>query len=120
MPGINFIDTANVYSDGASEIITGQALKNLKVPRENLVVTTKILGETSTKGANSRSASRYHIIDSVKASLKRLQLDHVDLYQIHGFDPARRSRKLCARSTIWCSTATCAISACQTGRRGRS
>ena len=86
--GINFIDTADVYSDGASEIITGQALKNLKVPRENVVVATKILGETGTKSANSRGASRYHIIDGVKASLKRLQLDHVDLYQIHGFDPA--------------------------------
>jgi aryl-alcohol dehydrogenase-like predicted oxidoreductase len=86
--GINFIDTANVYSDGASEIITGQALKNLNVPRENVVVATKFLGESGTKGTNSRGASRYHIIDAVKASLKRLQLDHIDLYQIHGFDPA--------------------------------
>jgi aryl-alcohol dehydrogenase-like predicted oxidoreductase len=86
--GINFIDTADVYSDGLSETITGQALKNLKVPRENVVVATKIHGETGTKGVNSRGASRYHIIDGVKASLQRLQLDHVDLYQIHGFDPA--------------------------------
>jgi aryl-alcohol dehydrogenase-like predicted oxidoreductase len=86
--GINFIDTADVYADGQSEVITGQALRNLKVPRENVVVATKILGETGTKGTNSRGASRYHIIDGVKASLQRLQLDHVDLYQIHGFDPA--------------------------------
>jgi aryl-alcohol dehydrogenase-like predicted oxidoreductase len=86
--GINFIDTADVYADGQSEIITGQALKNLKVPRENVVVATKIHGETGTKSVNSRGGSRYHIIDGVKASLKRLQLDHVDLYQIHGFDPA--------------------------------
>ncbi|CAN7570812.1 aldo/keto reductase [Caballeronia sp. LjRoot31] len=86
--GINFIDTADVYADGTSEVITGQALKNLKVPRENVVVATKIHGETGTKGINSRGASRYHIIDGVKASLKRLQLDHIDLYQLHGFDTA--------------------------------
>jgi aryl-alcohol dehydrogenase-like predicted oxidoreductase len=86
--GINFIDTADVYADGQSEIITGQALKNLKVPRENVVVATKIHGETGTKSVNSRGGSRFHIMDGVKASLKRLQLDHVDLYQIHGFDPA--------------------------------
>jgi aryl-alcohol dehydrogenase-like predicted oxidoreductase len=86
--GINFIDTADVYSDGRSEIITGQALRNLQVPRENVVVATKVLGEVGTKGTNSRGMSRYHIMDGVKASLKRLQLDHIDLYQIHGFDPA--------------------------------
>lgn len=86
--GINFIDTANVYSDGRSEIITGQALKNLKVPRENVVVATKVFGETGTAGVNSRGSSRYHIINSVKDSLQRMQLDHIDLYQLHGFDPA--------------------------------
>jgi aryl-alcohol dehydrogenase-like predicted oxidoreductase len=53
-----------------------------------VVVATKIHGETGTKGINSRGASRYHIIDGVKASLKRLQLDHIDLYQLHGFDQA--------------------------------
>ncbi|MDM0043281.1 aldo/keto reductase [Variovorax dokdonensis] len=86
--GINFIDTADVYSEGVSEQITGQALRNLKVPRENVVVATKVYGETGTRAANSRGMSRYHIMDGVKASLKRLQLDHIDLYQIHGFDPA--------------------------------
>ncbi|RKQ39639.1 aldo/keto reductase [Enterobacter sp. R1(2018)] len=86
--GINFIDTANVYSEGRSEIITGQALKNLKVPRENVVVATKVFGETGTGATNSRGSSRYHIINSVKDSLQRLQLDHIDLYQLHGFDPA--------------------------------
>ncbi|VTU38383.1 aldo/keto reductase [Variovorax sp. RA8] len=86
--GINFIDTANVYADGRSEIMTGQALRNLQVPRENVVVATKVLGETGTKGPNSRGLSRYHILESVQASLKRLQLDHIDLYQVHGFDPA--------------------------------
>ncbi|SDV46667.1 aldo/keto reductase [Chitinasiproducens palmae] len=85
--GINFIDTADVYAEGRSEIITGQALRNLKVPRENVVVATKVFGPTGD-GTNSRGASRVHILDGVKASLRRLQLDHIDLYQIHGFDPA--------------------------------
>ncbi|MCY7315156.1 MAG: aldo/keto reductase [Rubrivivax sp.] len=85
--GINFIDTADVYAGGVSEQITGQALRNLKVPRENVVVATKVFGDTGS-GPNTRGASRGHILDSIKASLKRLQLDHVDLYQIHGFDPA--------------------------------
>ncbi|SKC96409.1 Predicted oxidoreductase [Burkholderia sp. YR290] len=85
--GINFIDTADAYAGGMSEQITGQALKNLKVPRENVVVATKVFNETGP-GPNSRGASRGHILDGVKASLKRLQLDHIDLYQIHGFDPA--------------------------------
>ncbi|MFH4077299.1 aldo/keto reductase, partial [Acinetobacter baumannii] len=84
----NFIDTANVYSEGRSEEITGQALKNLKIPRENVVVATKVFGETGTAGVNSRGSSRYHIMGSVKESLRRLQLDHIDLYQLHGFDPA--------------------------------
>jgi len=85
--GINFIDTADVYAGGVSETITGQALRNLKIPRESVVVATKVFGETGP-GANHRGNSRGHILDGVKASLKRLQLDHVDLYQIHGFDPA--------------------------------
>ncbi len=85
--GINFIDTADIYSAGLSEQITGQALKNLKVPRENVVVATKVFGDMGS-GANNRGASRGHIMDGVKASLRRLQLDHIDLYQIHGFDPA--------------------------------
>ena len=85
--GINFIDTADVYSEGMSEVMTGQALKNLKVPRDSFVLATKVLGETGSKGVNSAGASRFHIMDGVKASLKRLQLDHIDLYQIHGFDP---------------------------------
>src|SRR6202034_2817016 len=85
--GINFIDTADVYSQGLSEQITGLALKNLKVPRDRVVVATKVFGATA-ESANTRGASRYHIMDGIKASLKRLQLDHIDLYQIHGFDPA--------------------------------
>jgi aryl-alcohol dehydrogenase-like predicted oxidoreductase len=85
--GINFIDTADVYAGGMSEQITGQALKNLKIPRDRVVVATKVFGETGP-GPNSRGASRAHILDGIEASLKRLQLDYVDLYQIHGFDPA--------------------------------
>ena len=85
--GINFIDTADVYAGGVSEQITGQALKNLKIPRENVVVATKVFGETGP-GPNLRGLTRSHIVDGVKASLKRLQLDHIDLYQVHGFDPA--------------------------------
>jgi len=85
--GVNFIDTADVYSGGVSEQLTGQALKNLKIPRESVVVATKVFGETGP-GANARGASRGHIMDGIHASLRRLQLAHVDLYQIHGFDPA--------------------------------
>ncbi len=85
--GINFFDTADVYAHGVSEKITGQALKNLKVNREDVVIATKVFSEMGA-GPNARGASRAHILDGVKASLKRLQLDHIDLYQIHGFDPA--------------------------------
>jgi aryl-alcohol dehydrogenase-like predicted oxidoreductase len=92
--GINFIDTADVYSDtadvysaGLAEEITGQALRNLRVPRERVVVATKVYGATG-ESANNAGLSRLHIIDGVKASLRRLQLDHIDLYQVHGFDPA--------------------------------
>ena len=85
--GVNFLDTADVYSEGLSEQITGQAIRNLKVPRDEIVVATKVFGATG-KGPNARGNTRSHIIDGVKASLKRLQLDHIDLYQIHGFDPA--------------------------------
>ncbi len=86
--GINFIDTADVYSEGSSEIMTGQALKNLKVAREDVVVATKVFGETGTGGVNSRGLTRRHVEEGVKASLQRLQLDYIDLYQVHGFDPA--------------------------------
>ncbi|MDK2857082.1 MAG: hypothetical protein PWQ29_318 [Verrucomicrobiota bacterium] len=85
--GINFIDTADVYSNGISEVITGQALKNLKMKREDVILATKVFGETGP-GPNARGASRAHILDGVKASLKRLDLEYIDLYQIHAFDPA--------------------------------
>ncbi|PRX05016.1 UNVERIFIED_ORG: aryl-alcohol dehydrogenase-like predicted oxidoreductase [Martelella mediterranea] len=83
--GINFIDTANVYSEGLSEKITGQAIKNLGIPRDEVVIATKVFGGMG-EGPNSRGSSRYHIMEQVKNSLSRLQTDHIDLYQLHGFD----------------------------------
>lgn len=83
--GVNFIDTADVYSFGQSERRVGQALKNLDIPRKDVVLATKVFGEMGP-GPNDRGASRGHIMDSVRASLERLQTDHIDLYQIHGND----------------------------------
>ena len=83
--GVNFIDTADVYSFGGSERLLGQALKNLGVARKDVVLATKTFGEMGP-GPNDRGASRGHIMDSVQASLERLQTDHIDLYQIHGTD----------------------------------
>jgi aryl-alcohol dehydrogenase-like predicted oxidoreductase len=84
--GVNFIDTADVYSFGLSEKLLGQSLKNLGVKRSDVVIATKVFGDMG-RGPNDRGASRGHIMDGVKASLERLQLDHIDLYQIHGNDP---------------------------------
>jgi aryl-alcohol dehydrogenase-like predicted oxidoreductase len=83
--GINFIDTADVYSEGESEKILGQSLKNLNIPRTQVVIATKVFGRTGP-GRNDVGASRGHIMDAVDASLRRLQTDHIDLYQIHGND----------------------------------
>ena len=84
--GINFIDTANVYSLGKSEMLLGQALKTLGLPREQLIIATKSTG-TMDDSPNGLGQSRNHIFHQVDASLKRLQLDYIDLYQVHGFDP---------------------------------
>jgi len=84
--GINFIDTANVYSFGQSEALLGQAIKSLGLPRDQLVIATKATGAMD-QTPNGRGQSRYHLMNAVDASLKRLQMDHVDLYQIHGVDP---------------------------------
>jgi aryl-alcohol dehydrogenase-like predicted oxidoreductase len=83
--GVNFIDTADVYSFGNSEKLLGQALKNVGVPRKDVVIATKVYGVMGDK-PNDRGASRGHIMDSVEASLERLQTDHIDLYQIHATD----------------------------------
>jgi len=85
--GVNFIDTADVYSEGESEKLVGAALKSLKRPREQVVVATKVRGRVGP-GVNQVGLSAAHIHASIDGSLARLGLDHVDLYQIHGFDPA--------------------------------
>ncbi|HVY30919.1 MAG TPA: aldo/keto reductase [Polyangiaceae bacterium] len=84
--GVNFIDTADVYSEGESERLLGAALKSLARPREQVVVATKVRAPAG-KGVNQVGLSRAHIFASIDQSLSRLQLDHVDLYQIHGVDP---------------------------------
>ncbi len=82
--GVNFIDTANVYSFGESETLLGKALAGR--PRDSYVLATKVRGRMD-EDHNAVGLSRYHIMNSVEASLKRLNTDHIDLYQIHGFDP---------------------------------
>ena len=84
--GVNFIDTADVYSEGLSEEITGQAMKNSGRARSDIVLATKVYGSVGP-GRNDIGTSRGHIMDGVKASLKRLGTDYIDLYQIHGTDP---------------------------------
>jgi aryl-alcohol dehydrogenase-like predicted oxidoreductase len=84
--GINFIDTANVYSFGQSELCIGQAIRDLGLPRDELVIATKATG-IMNELPNGRGQSRYHLMNELDASLKRLQLDYIDLYQLHGFDP---------------------------------
>jgi aryl-alcohol dehydrogenase-like predicted oxidoreductase len=84
--GVNFIDTADVYSEGTSEQFTGRAIVNSGRKRTDVVLATKCLGSFGP-GPNDRGASRGHIMDAVQASLKRLGTDYIDLYQIHGIDP---------------------------------
>jgi len=83
--GINFIDTANVYSEGISEEMTGKAIRNLKLKRDDLVIATKVRGKMND-GPNGSGLTRKHILHEVEQSLKRLNIDYIDLYQIHGFD----------------------------------
>ena len=84
--GINFIDTANGYSEGLSEIMLGVALKKLEIARQQVVIATKVRIRMGP-GANQTGLSRLHIMDSVNDSLQRLQLSHIDLLYIHGVDP---------------------------------
>jgi aryl-alcohol dehydrogenase-like predicted oxidoreductase len=81
--GINFIDTADIYSEGESETILGKALGNR---RKDVVLATKVFGRMGP-GPNELGLSRGHIMQAVEDSLTRLGTDHIDLYQIHGFDP---------------------------------
>lgn len=82
--GINFFDTADMYSRGVSEEVLGRALQTF-LPRDELVIATKVFFPTGA-GQNDRGLSRKHIMDAIDASLNRLQLDYVDLYQIHRWD----------------------------------
>ncbi len=83
--GINFVDTADVYSAGRSEEILGESIRNLGA-RDRLVLATKAYGKMGS-GVNDAGLSRYHLVRACEASLRRLHTDRIDLYQIHGFDP---------------------------------
>lgn len=85
--GVNFFDTANVYGLGESETITGHAIKKLGIARDEMVIATKAYGVMNDKVVNAGGQSRYHLMHQLDASLQRLQLDHIDLYQLHGYDP---------------------------------
>jgi len=84
--GINFIDTANAYSEGLSETLLGESLKKLGISHQEVVIATKVRLRMGS-GANQIGLSRLHIMDSVNDSLKRLQVSHIDLLYIHGVDP---------------------------------
>jgi len=84
--GINLFDTANIYASGRSEEILGRSLHNLGVARDDVIVATKVFGAMGN-GPNRKGLSRRHIIAECRASLKRLGLDYIDLYQLHGYDP---------------------------------
>jgi len=84
--GINFIDTANVYSEGLAEELTGKSIRNLGINRDSLVIATKVRGQMGP-GPNDSGLTRKHILWQVDASLRRLGTDYIDLYQIHSFDP---------------------------------
>ncbi|WP_319591626.1 aldo/keto reductase [uncultured Draconibacterium sp.] len=83
--GINFIDTANIYSEGLSEQMTGQAIRDLGLKRDDLVIATKVRGQMG-EGPNEVGLSKKHILQQADESLARLGMDYIDLYQIHGFD----------------------------------
>jgi aryl-alcohol dehydrogenase-like predicted oxidoreductase len=83
--GVNFVDTADVYTNGESEKTLAQAIGNVGIARKDIVIATKAFGRTGP-GRNDVGASRGHIMDAVEASLKRLQTDYIDLYQIHAAD----------------------------------
>jgi aryl-alcohol dehydrogenase-like predicted oxidoreductase len=83
--GINFVDTADVYTNGESEKVLAQSIANLGIARKDVIIATKAYGRTGP-GRNDVGASRGHIMDAVDASLKRLRTDYIDLYQIHAAD----------------------------------
>jgi aryl-alcohol dehydrogenase-like predicted oxidoreductase len=83
--GINFIDTANAYSEGLSEIMLGKSLKDLAINRQHVVIAIKLRARMG-EGVNQVGLSRLHIADSVNEGLQRLSMDHIDLLYIHGVD----------------------------------
>jgi aryl-alcohol dehydrogenase-like predicted oxidoreductase len=83
--GVNFVDTADVYTNGESEKVLARAIANLGIARKDIVIATKAFGRTGS-GRNDVGASRGHILDAVEASLRRLNTDYIDLYQIHAAD----------------------------------
>ncbi len=85
--GINFFDTADVYSNGASEEVLGRALNDLNVDRDDVVIATKCFGGTHNRKRNRWGLSAKNVLASCDASLERLDTDYIDLYQIHRFDP---------------------------------
>jgi aryl-alcohol dehydrogenase-like predicted oxidoreductase len=98
--GVNFFDTADVYTEGESEKILGQSLKHLNIARKDVVIATKVYSRVGP-GRNDVGASRGHIMDGIEASLRRLQTDHIDLYQIHGNDAVTPVEEtLCALDTL--------------------
>lgn len=107
--GINFIDTANAYSEGLSEIMLGEALKKLGVPRQEVFIATKVRIRMGS-GANQVGLSRLHMMDSVNDSLKRMNLSHIDLLYIHGVDPITPLEETIGGLKMWCVQAKCAIS----------
>jgi aryl-alcohol dehydrogenase-like predicted oxidoreductase len=92
--GINFFDTADMYSVGESEVVTGNLLREFFPKRENVVVATKVFNPMSD-APNDRGLSRKHIMAAIDASLKRMKMDYVDLYQIHRFDKETPIEETC-------------------------
>ena len=113
--GINFIDTADVYSAGESETMLGKALAGR---RQQVVLATKVRGRTG-KSPNEVGLSRLHILEAVEASLKRLGTDYIDLYQIHRFDALTNLDDTLRALDDLVRAAKCATSAARTSRRGR-
>ena len=101
--GVTLFDTADVYSDGASERILGEAVRGR---RDKVILSTKV-GLRLGDGPNDVGASRHHLVAAVDASLRRLGTDHIDLLQLHAFDAFTRPSRSPPRSTTWCAPARC-------------
>lgn len=115
--GINFSDTADVYSAGASEQTLGQSFKNLGIPRTEVVLATKVYSRMGP-GRNDVAASRGHIMDAVESNLNRLQTEHIDLYQIHATDVLCPLEETLRALDDLFGTDKYGMSASPTGRRG--